>query len=96
MSFLFPSAVSDLLERTLLTSLLVSGPDSPITQPTNRGNKLKANAQYVHEGVLGYTNPLAMYKEVSCSLSLVFSLGRRMQARDRQDLELIVLTRIRS
>lgn len=41
-----------------------SGPDEPITQPTNRGNKLRANAKYVHEGVLGYTNPQELYKEV--------------------------------
>ncbi|KKA23451.1 hypothetical protein T310_2517 [Rasamsonia emersonii CBS 393.64] len=40
-----------------------SGPDEPITQPTNRGNKLRANAKYVHEGVLGYTNPQELYKE---------------------------------
>ncbi|KAL1886393.1 hypothetical protein Plec18167_000323 [Paecilomyces lecythidis] len=51
------------MKKALRRENEISGPDSPITQPTNRGNKLKANAQYVHEGVLGYTNPLAMYKE---------------------------------
>ncbi|KAJ9317266.1 hypothetical protein DTO271D3_2556 [Paecilomyces variotii] len=51
------------MKKALRRENEISGPDSPITQPTNRGNKLKANAQYVHEGVLGYTNPQAMYKE---------------------------------
>ncbi|KAL1967529.1 hypothetical protein VTN77DRAFT_3044 [Rasamsonia byssochlamydoides] len=40
-----------------------SGPDDPITQPTNRGNKLRANAKYVHEGALGFTHPQELYKE---------------------------------
>lgn len=41
-----------------------SGPDDPITQPTNRGNKLRANAKYVREGALGYINAENFYKEV--------------------------------
>lgn len=39
-------------------------PDEPITQPTNRGNKLRANAKYVHEGALGFTNSRELYKQV--------------------------------
>lgn len=42
----------------------VSVADDSITQPTNRGNKLKANAKYVHEGALGFTNAEGLYKEV--------------------------------
>ncbi|CRG85615.1 hypothetical protein PISL3812_02659 [Talaromyces islandicus] len=38
-------------------------PDDPITQPTNRGNKLKVNAKHVHEGALGFSNPHELYKE---------------------------------
>lgn len=41
-----------------------SGPDEPITQSTNRGNKLKANAEYVREGALGYINSEELYKQV--------------------------------
>jgi hypothetical protein len=49
-----------------LACLLVdTPPDDPITQPTNRGNKLKANATYVHEGALGFSNPHELYKEAS-------------------------------
>ncbi|PWY81792.1 hypothetical protein BO70DRAFT_352874 [Aspergillus heteromorphus CBS 117.55] len=40
-----------------------SGPDDPITQPTNRGNKLRANASFVREGALGYVHPEEMYKQ---------------------------------
>lgn len=46
------------------SSCAVTGPDEPITQPTNRGNKLRANAQYVREGALGYARPQEQYKEV--------------------------------
>jgi hypothetical protein len=49
-----------------------TGPDEPITQPTNRGNKLRANAKYVHEGVLGFTHPQELYKEV-CVTSFFLS-----------------------
>lgn len=45
-------------------SLPDSGPDDAITQPTNRGNKMKANAKYVREGALGYINAEEFYKEV--------------------------------
>lgn len=49
-------------------SPLDSGPDDAITQPTNRGNKMKANAKYVREGALGYINAEEFYKEVrGCS-----------------------------
>lgn len=41
-----------------------SGPDDAITQPTNRGNKMRANAKYVREGALGYINAEEFYKEV--------------------------------
>lgn len=46
-----------------------TGPDEPITQPTNRGNKLRVNAKYVHEGALGFTNPREFYKQVCSFLS---------------------------
>lgn len=43
---------------------LDNGPDDPITQPTNRGNKLRANARFVREGALGYIHPEELYKQV--------------------------------
>ncbi|KAE8147251.1 RXT2-like protein [Aspergillus avenaceus] len=42
---------------------LFSGPDDPITQPTNRGNKLRTNAKHVREGALGYVHPEDLYKQ---------------------------------
>lgn len=42
-----------------------NGPDDPITQPTNRGNKMRANAKYVREGAMGYINAEEFYREVS-------------------------------
>ncbi|KAL2011794.1 hypothetical protein VTN00DRAFT_4512 [Thermoascus crustaceus] len=51
------------LKRALRRENDYSGPDEPITQPTNRGNKLRANAKHVHEGALGFTNPQELYKE---------------------------------
>jgi hypothetical protein len=39
-------------------------PDDPIAQPTNRGNKLRANAKYVREGAMGYIHGEDLYKEV--------------------------------
>lgn len=45
-------------------SRLDSGPDDPITQPTNRGNKMHANAKFVSEGAMGYINAEEFYKEV--------------------------------
>jgi hypothetical protein len=53
----------------LTCHLLDSGPDDAITQPTNRGNKMKANAKYVREGALGYINAEELYKEVCGALS---------------------------
>ncbi|KAL4868172.1 hypothetical protein BDV12DRAFT_170186 [Aspergillus spectabilis] len=38
-------------------------PDDPITQPTNRGNKLRANARYVKEGAMGYVHSEELYKQ---------------------------------
>lgn len=57
---------SELWEDNLLTSCLRSdsGPDDSIAQPTNRGNKMKANAKYVREGAMGYINAEEFYKEV--------------------------------
>lgn len=46
-----------------------SGPDDAITQPTNRGNKMRANAKYVREGALGYIHAEEFYKEVCDALS---------------------------
>ncbi|KAJ5761915.1 uncharacterized protein N7511_005297 [Penicillium nucicola] len=40
-----------------------SGPDDPIMQPTNRGNKMHANAKYVREGAMGYINAEDFYKQ---------------------------------
>lgn len=45
-----------------------SGLDDPITQPTNRGNKLRANAKYVHEGALGCRNGKEYHRKVRESL----------------------------
>ena len=53
-----------------------SGPDDAITQPTNRGNKMRANAKYVREGALGYINAEEFYKEVCCSHSAEGRRGR--------------------
>ncbi|CAI7596462.1 unnamed protein product [Penicillium manginii] len=47
----------------LFFSRLDSGPDDPITQPTNRGNKMHANAKFVSEGAMGYINAEEFYKE---------------------------------
>lgn len=44
--------------------LLDSGPDDPIAQPTNRGNKMKANAKRVREGAMGYINSEDFYRQV--------------------------------
>lgn len=49
---------------TDILSLADSGPDDPIMQPTNRGNKMKANAKYVREGAMGYINAEEFYREV--------------------------------
>lgn len=52
----------DLSAHVLL--VIDSGPDDPITQPTNRGNKMRANAKYVREGAMGYINAENFYREV--------------------------------
>ncbi|KAJ5226760.1 uncharacterized protein N7469_006766 [Penicillium citrinum] len=51
------------MKRALRRERDESGPDDPITQPTNRGNKMHANAKYVSEGALGYINAEEFYKE---------------------------------
>ncbi|EAW22962.1 RXT2 domain-containing protein [Aspergillus fischeri NRRL 181] len=51
------------MKRALRRETEYSGPDEPITQPTNRGNKLRANAKYVREGALGYIHPEQLYKQ---------------------------------
>ncbi|KAF9887453.1 hypothetical protein FE257_010170 [Aspergillus nanangensis] len=51
------------MKRALRKENDYSGPDDPITQPTNRGNKLQANAQFVREGALGYIHPDELYKQ---------------------------------
>ncbi|KAJ6150806.1 hypothetical protein N7470_007400 [Penicillium chermesinum] len=38
-------------------------PDDPIAQPTNRGNKMRANAKYVREGAMGYIDAEDFYRE---------------------------------
>lgn len=53
-----------------------SGPDDAITQPTNRGNKMRENAKYVREGALGYINGEEFYKEVRGSHSAEGRRGR--------------------
>ncbi|KAF7712231.1 Uncharacterized protein PECH_003820 [Penicillium ucsense] len=51
------------MKRALRRERDDSGPDDAITQPTNRGNKMRANAKYVREGALGYVNAEDLYKE---------------------------------
>lgn len=51
-------------ELSLTCASSDTGPDDPIMQPTNRGNKLQANARYVKEGAMGYVNPEDLYKQV--------------------------------
>lgn len=63
-AFFFCSGKRWLTDDFFFSSRAVTGPDEPITQPTNRGNKLRANAQYVREGALGYARPQEQYKEV--------------------------------
>jgi hypothetical protein len=53
------------MKRALRRETEYSGLDEPITQPTNRGNKLRANAKYVREGALGYIHPEQLYKQVT-------------------------------
>ncbi|KAJ5151831.1 hypothetical protein N7492_010126 [Penicillium capsulatum] len=51
------------MKRALRRERDDSGPDDPIMQPTNRGNKMKANAKYVREGAMGYIDAEDFYKE---------------------------------
>ncbi|PKY00928.1 hypothetical protein P168DRAFT_330220 [Aspergillus campestris IBT 28561] len=51
------------MKRALRKENDYSGPDDPITQPTNRGNKMRANAKYVREGALGYIHPEELFKQ---------------------------------
>lgn len=51
------------MKRALRKETDFSGPDDPIAQPTNRGNKLRANAKHVREGALGYIQPHDLYKQ---------------------------------
>ncbi|PYH95862.1 hypothetical protein BO71DRAFT_482597 [Aspergillus ellipticus CBS 707.79] len=51
------------MKRALRKENDYSGPDDPITQPTNRGNKLRANASFVREGALGFIHPEELYKQ---------------------------------
>jgi hypothetical protein len=52
------------MKRALRNENDYSGPDDPISQPTNRGNKLRSNARFVREGAMGYVNSEALYKQV--------------------------------
>ena len=51
-----------LLHLTIAT--IASDSDDAIQKPTNRGNKLKRKAEYVHEGQLDRPNGLKVYKKV--------------------------------
>ncbi|KAJ0424531.1 RXT2-like protein [Aspergillus carlsbadensis] len=51
------------MKRALRNENDYSGPDDPITQPTNRGNKLRSNARFVKEGAMGYVHSEALYKQ---------------------------------
>ncbi|KAL2815423.1 RXT2-like protein [Aspergillus cavernicola] len=51
------------MKRALRNEDSYSGPDDPITEPTNRGHKLRANARYVKEGAMGYVHSEGLYKQ---------------------------------
>ncbi|KAJ5420089.1 hypothetical protein N7465_002608 [Penicillium sp. CMV-2018d] len=51
------------MKRALRRERDDNGPDDPIMAPTNRGNKMHANAKYVSEGALGYINAEDYYKQ---------------------------------
>lgn len=75
-----------------------SGPDDPISQPTNRGNKMRANAEYVREGALGYINAEEFYREVrgtSCGEGSqgLPALLRRIRRLEKLTLWLLFLNR---
>lgn len=69
------------MKRALRRETEYSGPDEPITQPTNRGNKLRANAKYVREGALGYIHPEHLYKQVTWPTFRTFVFEISMLAR---------------
>ncbi|KAL4877212.1 RXT2-like protein [Aspergillus karnatakaensis] len=51
------------MKRALRNENDYSEPDDPITQPTNRGNKLRVNARYVKEGAMGFVHSEGMYRQ---------------------------------
>ncbi|KAJ5345853.1 hypothetical protein N7452_003857 [Penicillium brevicompactum] len=51
------------MKRALRREREDNGPDEPIMAPTNRGNKMHANAKFVSEGALGYINGENFYKQ---------------------------------
>ncbi|OAX78575.1 hypothetical protein ACJ72_07115, partial [Emergomyces africanus] len=51
------------MKRALERQRSAAGVDEPITQPTNRGNKLRINAEYVHEGALGFKEGVEFYRK---------------------------------
>ncbi|KAL4759588.1 RXT2 domain-containing protein [Aspergillus foveolatus] len=51
------------MKRALRNENDFSGPDDPITQPTNRGNKLRGNARFVKEGAMSYIHAEGLYKK---------------------------------
>ncbi|CAG8118926.1 unnamed protein product [Penicillium olsonii] len=51
------------MKRALRREREDNGPDDPIMAPTNRGNKMHANAKFVSEGALGYINGENFYKQ---------------------------------
>lgn len=55
------------LQMLIVTPPIASDSDDSITKPSNRGNKLKRKAQYVHEGQLDLPNGPRVYKRVSLS-----------------------------
>lgn len=65
--------VSHYRDGPLLTPTPDSAPDDSITQPTNRGNKLRTNARFVREGALGYIHPEDFYKQVNVPLLSMLS-----------------------
>ncbi len=50
-----------------------SDSEESVQQITNRSNKLKKKAKFVHEGQLGLPNGPQVYKKVSCLLSHLIS-----------------------
>ena len=59
------------------TSPKASDSDDSIIKPSNRGNKLKRKAQYVHEGQLDLPNGPKVYKRVSLSYTDLAAGARR-------------------